>query len=153
MHLSPKAWVRGTPCVPCMHRERERVITLRVYFCRFAGSDENANKSVHLKLAVHNYTQSILDSTYFQECTLTGAEFSDKTSFEQIAAINQALSLPAQLCSSVGQVAELLGTDLLECLYWRVGALLYMFCHSMYEREEGKRKEIDRDVFLKVSLP
>lgn len=121
--------------------------------CRYTESDEGTTQGDDLKLALHNYTQSVLDSTYFQECKLSSAEFKHETSLSQVIAVIHALSKPAQLCgSSTVKVEEMLGTELLECVYWRVGALLYMLCHSMFEGGEERRRGMDRDVFLKVRL-
>lgn len=36
----------------------------------------------------------------------------------------------------VFQHCDLLGDELLECLSWRRGALLYMYCHSLTKRRE-----------------
>ncbi len=44
---------------------------------------------------------------------------------------------------------EQLGTDIIECLHWRVGALMYMYCHMVLTVEERK-KEIDVEHFKEV---
>ena len=51
---------------------------------------------------------------------------------------------------SVGgrQVQSVLGLELLECLYWRRGALLYMYCHTLHQRKQWIKK--NKDTFLKV---
>ncbi len=103
-----------------------------------------------LKSALHNFSQSVLDLTYYQECSLASTEFTDTSSLDVIVGIIHTLSLPAQLCGPPGGLACLLGTELLECLYWRVGAMLYMYCYSVYEKEE-RRKNMDTEMFLKVS--
>ena len=129
-------------------------ILLNVLNIRFTASDDDSNKKddEDLKLALHNYTRSVLDSTYYQECTLTGLEFQGDAPFRQIAAVNKALSLPPQLCGSPDKVGEVLGTELVECVYWRVGALLYMFCHSLYEGDSERRAKMDKDMFLEVCV-
>lgn len=33
---------------------------------------------------------------------------------------------------STSKLVEVLDTDVLECLYWRRGALLYMYCHTVF---------------------
>ena len=121
---------------------------------RYTVSDEQASKTDDLKEALVKYTQSVLDSTYFQECALTEANFREEGTFSHIVGIIQALSLPAELCGGVEQVVEMLGADILECLYWRVGALLYMYCHHLYEEdeEEKERRPLGKDFFFKVSL-
>ena len=121
-------------------------------WCRYTSGEESKDsKKKLLKSSLNNYTQSILDSTYYRECQLADAEFSDKASLEKVVGINQALSLPVQLCGSLERVVLLLGTELLECLYWRVGGLFYMYCHSFFEKEE-RRKNMDKEIFLKVKM-
>ena len=34
-----------------------------------------------------------------------------------------------------GQVVETLGEDIVECIHWRKGALLYMYCHTLENKE------------------
>ena len=102
-----------------------------------------------LKSALHNFSQSVLDLTYYQECSLANSEFSNTASLTIIAGIIHTLSLPAQLCGPPGGLSQVLGTELLECLYWRVGAMLYMYCFSIYEKEE-RRASMDRERFIEV---
>ena len=48
------------------------------------------------------------------------------------------------------QVQSVLGLELLECLYWRRGALLYMYCHTLHQRKQWIKK--NKGTFLKVGL-
>ncbi len=116
---------------------------------RFTGNEDDSGKktTTDLQLALHNYTRSVLDSTYYQECRLTGLEFRVEDAVNQIAIINSALSLPPQLCRYPEKVGEVLGTELVECVYWRVGSLLYMFCHSQCE---GETHKLSKDIFFEV---
>ncbi|XP_059550842.1 RAB7A-interacting MON1-CCZ1 complex subunit 1 isoform X5 [Myotis daubentonii] len=45
-------------------------------------------------------------------------------------------SNPSNLLELYTQHCDLLGDELLECLSWRRGALLYMYCHSLTKRRE-----------------
>ena len=56
----------------------------------------------------------------------------------------------AEACGSPGAVPLLLGNDLSECLHWRLGALLYMYCHTVMESERRQR-EMDAGFFMEVS--
>lgn len=47
------------------------------------------------------------------------------------------------------QVQSVLGLELLECLYWRRGALLYMYCHTLHQRKQWIKK--NKETFLKVT--
>lgn len=51
-------------------------------------------------------------------------------------------------CWILFQPINILGAELLECLYWRKGALLYMYCHTAKERREWLRGNIA--IFKKV---
>lgn len=103
-----------------------------------------------LKSSIRDFSQSVLDLTYFQETQLASADFVDVGSLGVMVEIIRTLSLPAWLCGSPRSVGVVLGVELLECLYWRVGALFYMYCYSEFGREE-KGAMVDRDRFLKVT--
>ncbi|XP_068614110.1 RAB7A-interacting MON1-CCZ1 complex subunit 1 isoform X2 [Brachionichthys hirsutus] len=49
--------------------------------------------------------------------------------------------------TSAQEVQSVLGLELLECLYWRRGALLYMYCHTLHQRKQWIKK--NKDTFLK----
>lgn len=53
--------------------------------------------------------------------------------------------------SVLHQVQSVLGLELLECLYWRRGALLYMYCHTLHQRKQWIKK--NKATFLKVLFP
>lgn len=46
------------------------------------------------------------------------------------------------VCLILFQPTDLLGAELLECLYWRKGALLYMYCHTAKERSEWLQENV-----------
>ena len=48
----------------------------------------------------------------------------------------------------LAQVQSVLGLELLECLYWRRGALLYMYCHTLHQRKQWIKQ--NKATFLKV---
>lgn len=52
------------------------------------------------------------------------------------------------VCWILFQPINILGAELLECLYWRKGALLYMYCHTAKERSEWLQENIA--IFKKV---
>ncbi len=54
-------------------------------------------------------------------------------------------------CCVSDQVQSVLGLELLECLYWRRGALLYMYCHTLHQRKQWIKK--NKATFLKVLSP
>ena len=69
-------------------------------------------------------------------------EFPVSIASETIIHLITSLASPTLACGSPERVATLLGTELLECVYWRVGSLMYMYCHTLME-EEGRRNDVD----------
>lgn len=84
------------------------------------------------------YTQAILDMTYFEENKLVDEDFPEDSSPKVKELINF-LSEPEIIVKENNmhpKHCNLLGDELLECLSWRRGALLYMYCHSLTKRRE-----------------
>ncbi|KAL2294239.1 hypothetical protein Nmel_007964 [Mimus melanotis] len=85
------------------------------------------------------YTQAVLDITYFEENQLVDEDFPEEYSLQKLKELICVLSEPEDLVRECGIKEEpinILGAELLECLYWRKGALLYMYCHTAKERTE-----------------
>ncbi|XP_061756349.1 RAB7A-interacting MON1-CCZ1 complex subunit 1 isoform X2 [Nerophis ophidion] len=53
----------------------------------------------------------------------------------------------SKLLQDYTQVQAVLGLELLECLYWRRGALLYMYCHTLHQRKQWIKQ--NKETFLK----
>ncbi|XP_054843146.1 RAB7A-interacting MON1-CCZ1 complex subunit 1 isoform X2 [Eublepharis macularius] len=49
----------------------------------------------------------------------------------------------SNLVQLYAQPLSVLGVELLECLYWRRGALLYMFCHTVKGRKEWLMEKME----------
>ncbi|XP_019465723.1 UPF0600 protein C5orf51 homolog, partial [Meleagris gallopavo] len=102
---------------------------------------EKAQHSTILQL----YTQAVLDITYFEESQLVDEDFAGESSLQKVKELICILSDPEDLvreCSINEEPVNILSTDLVECLYWRKGALLYMYCHTAKERSEWMRGNI-----------
>ncbi|XP_058536075.1 RAB7A-interacting MON1-CCZ1 complex subunit 1 [Ochotona princeps] len=85
------------------------------------------------------YTQAILDMTYFEENKLVDEDFPEDFSAQKVKELIRFLSEPEVLVKENNMYpkhSDLLGDELLECLSWRRGALLYMYCHSLTKRRE-----------------
>ncbi|XP_034379214.1 RAB7A-interacting MON1-CCZ1 complex subunit 1 isoform X1 [Arvicanthis niloticus] len=85
------------------------------------------------------YTQAILDMTYFEENKLVDEDFPEDCSPQKVKELLAFLSEPEILAKENNmhpKLCDLLGDELLECLSWRRGALLYMYCHSLTKRRE-----------------
>ncbi|XP_013370451.1 PREDICTED: UPF0600 protein C5orf51 homolog isoform X5 [Chinchilla lanigera] len=96
---------------------------------------EGSNASSLLEL----YTQAILDMTYFEENKLVDDDFPEDSSSQKVKELISFLSEPEILVKENNihpKHCDLLGDELLECLSWRRGALLYMYCHSLTKRRE-----------------
>jgi len=103
-------------------------------------------------MALHSYTRSVLDSTYYHESRVTSREFKGADTSQVIAFIDRALAQPSRLCGSPDKAGTMLGMELLECVFWRIGALLYMYCHALYEGgASGWREDLEKEKFLEVS--
>ncbi|XP_014820349.1 PREDICTED: UPF0600 protein C5orf51 homolog, partial [Calidris pugnax] len=91
------------------------------------------------------YTQAVLDITYFEENQLVDEDFPEESSLQKVKELICILSEPEGLvreCNINEEPINILGAELLECLYWRKGALLYMYCHTAKERSEWLRENI-----------
>ncbi|KAI5134326.1 RAB7A-interacting MON1-CCZ1 complex subunit 1 [Manis pentadactyla] len=99
------------------------------------GDDkECSNPSDLLEL----YTQAILDMTYFEENKLVDEDFPEDSS-QKVKELISFLSEPEIVVKENNmhpKHCDLLGDELMECLSWRRGALLYMYCHSLTKRRE-----------------
>ncbi|XP_029074863.1 UPF0600 protein C5orf51 homolog isoform X3 [Monodon monoceros] len=76
--------------------------------------------------------------TYFEENKLVDEDFPEDSS-QKVKELISFLSEPEILVKENNmhpKHCDLLGDELLECLSWRRGALLYMYCHSLTKRRE-----------------
>ncbi|NXW53435.1 CE051 protein, partial [Eurystomus gularis] len=99
----------------------------------------------HPSTLLQLYAQAVLDITYFEENRLVDEDFPEESSLQKVKELICILSEPEDLvreCSVNEESINILGAELLECLYWRKGALLYMYCHTAKERNEWLRENI-----------
>ncbi|OXB76750.1 UNVERIFIED_CONTAM: hypothetical protein H355_007025, partial [Colinus virginianus] len=116
---------------------------------------KEGKEKTHPSVLLQLYTQAVLDITYFEESQLVDEDFAGESSLQKVKELICILSDPEDLVrecslneeviwmiyflayrSILFQPINILSTDLLECLYWRKGALLYMYCHTAKERSE-----------------
>ncbi|NXC72350.1 CE051 protein, partial [Anhinga anhinga] len=91
------------------------------------------------------FTQAVLDITYFEENHLVDEDFPEESSLQKVKELICILSEPEDLvreCNINEEPINILGAELLECLYWRKGALLYMYCHTTKEKSEWLQANI-----------
>ncbi|NXT76439.1 CE051 protein, partial [Zapornia atra] len=99
----------------------------------------------HPSTLLQLYTQAVLDITYFEENQLVDEDFPEESSLQKVQELTCILSEPEDLvreCNINDKPINILGAELLECLYWRKGALLYMYCHTAKERTEWLQENI-----------
>ncbi|XP_028661353.1 RAB7A-interacting MON1-CCZ1 complex subunit 1 [Erpetoichthys calabaricus] len=107
----------------------------------YTQEDEN----VTLSKLLQDYTQVVLDVTFYEENKLVDQEFPEDISPQKIHELLQELTEPELLVGMLagGQdVLAVLGKELLECLYWRRGALLYMYCYTLQQRKQWIKSNI-----------
>ncbi|XP_006139557.1 RAB7A-interacting MON1-CCZ1 complex subunit 1 [Pelodiscus sinensis] len=100
---------------------------------------EEDKEAVNPSNLLQLYTQIVLDITYFEENQLVDENFPEDSSLQRVKELINILSEPEVLVKESNTCQELvgvLGAELLECLSWRRGALLYMYCHTVKERED-----------------
>ncbi|XP_069736243.1 RAB7A-interacting MON1-CCZ1 complex subunit 1 [Phaenicophaeus curvirostris] len=99
----------------------------------------------HPSTLLQLYTQGVLDITYFEENQLVDEDFPEESSLQKVRELTCVLSEPEDIvreCSINEEPIDIIGTELLECLYWRRGALLYMYCHTARERSEWLQENL-----------
>uniref|UniRef100_A0A674DI19 Rab7a interacting mon1-ccz1 complex subunit 1 n=1 Tax=Salmo trutta TaxID=8032 RepID=A0A674DI19_SALTR len=98
----------------------------------------------------NDYTQVILDITFYEENKLVDQEFPEDCSPFKIQQLRQDLTEPEVLAGRLvpaQEVQSVLGLEVLECLYWRRGVLIYMYCHTLHQRKQWIKK--NKAIFLK----
>ncbi|XP_032225842.2 RAB7A-interacting MON1-CCZ1 complex subunit 1 isoform X3 [Nematostella vectensis] len=92
---------------------------------------------------LREYAQAVMDQTYILECRLVNEEFPDNSYKDRLSNILDQLRHPEEFAAmlvdsneSQTKTIEALGVEVLECLHWRRGALMYMLCHTIYEDQE-----------------
>ncbi|NXF86854.1 CE051 protein, partial [Eubucco bourcierii] len=106
------------------------------------------NGKGHPSMLWQHYTQAVLDITYFEENQLVDEDFPEESSLQKVKELISCICVVqvyfqvTPVCWILFQPISLLSAELLECLYWRKGALLYMYCHTAKERSEWLRENI-----------
>uniref|UniRef100_A0A8C5N3Z4 RAB7A interacting MON1-CCZ1 complex subunit 1 n=1 Tax=Leptobrachium leishanense TaxID=445787 RepID=A0A8C5N3Z4_9ANUR len=92
-----------------------------------------------ISLFLNLYSKAVLDITFFEENQLVDEDFIRADSLEKVGELIQALSEPEHLVREailpLPEAPLCLEVEVCECLHWRRGALLYMYCHTVGERE------------------
>ncbi|XP_025111200.1 UPF0600 protein C5orf51 homolog isoform X2 [Pomacea canaliculata] len=86
---------------------------------------------------------ALLDYTYVDETVLVDEEFPQDTCNTRIYNIRELLDEVCEValqCRPFPTLLEILGTELVECILWRKGALLYMYCHTLQSQDRLKQE-------------
>ncbi|XP_063312934.1 RAB7A-interacting MON1-CCZ1 complex subunit 1 [Pelobates fuscus] len=83
------------------------------------------------------YSKAILDITFYEENQLVDEDFVCDDALQKVGELIRNLSEPERLArdAKLHKKAPVIEVEVLECLYWRRGALLYMYCQTVGERE------------------
>lgn len=93
---------------------------------------------------LQEFAQAVFDFTYHDECKLVDEEFPESNSRERIQIIFDNLDQILELAKRLNpgkEVSCILGDEITECLFWRRGALLYMYCSTVQEKEDRLNKQ------------
>uniref|UniRef100_T1J432 KIF-binding protein n=1 Tax=Strigamia maritima TaxID=126957 RepID=T1J432_STRMM len=95
-----------------------------------------------------HYAQAIMNITFFEENKLVEKDFSVANAIDKMQQIIDCLSDIDAICREyTDEPLTLLGLEIAECLLWRRGALLYMYCATV--EEKPNMSESDKKYFLK----
>ncbi|XP_071486484.1 RAB7A-interacting MON1-CCZ1 complex subunit 1-like [Diadema antillarum] len=99
-----------------------------------------------VRKALKDFTQILLDVTFLEENQLVEDEFPAEGGRARMNRLMDLYARPVDLVKSVyGDFSlpmDVLGKDYVECLHWRKGALMYMYCNTLYEQTERCEQEL-----------
>lgn len=99
-----------------------------------------------VKKALKEFTQILLDVTFLEENQLVEDEFPLADGRARMTKLMDLYARPVDLVKKVfGDFSlpmDILGKDFVECLHWRKGALMYMYCNTLYEQTERVKDEL-----------
>ncbi|CAL1529532.1 unnamed protein product [Lymnaea stagnalis] len=106
------------------------------------GKKKNvSDRDILVSECLQGIAQFVLDLTYLEECKLVNEEFLDEASpYTRILYLIGTLSSIEQLAQKTvkeKQPIEVLGPEVVECIHWRNGALMYMYCHTLNSESEA----------------
>ncbi|XP_029640793.1 UPF0600 protein C5orf51 homolog isoform X1 [Octopus sinensis] len=110
--------------------------------------NEGLSGNISLKHQLQLYAKAMLDFTFYTESILTETDFPEHSSEEKVRDLLKQLEKPVELCQELfpqEQVGEILGAEIYECICWRQGALLYMYCSTV--NDDAERRNRTKDMF------
>ncbi|KAL5017301.1 hypothetical protein ScPMuIL_006890 [Solemya velum] len=122
----------------CMSRCKKIIQTLK-------DNDSSTDQDDKVVKALREYAQAVLDYTYVDECLLAEEDFPEADCKDRVHEIFCYLDKIEQVvthCFAEKTLGVVLGTDIMECLFWRRGALLYMYCCTVHKDKARVRNNI-----------
>ncbi|XP_072022200.1 uncharacterized protein [Amphiura filiformis] len=123
------------------------VVVVRVQCSTLLNALQSFTTNVSEKEAINalrQYAKVVLDMTYIKENQLVEEEFPVHDGYERMQRILDMLKQPEQVVHQVlgptACVIESLDAEMIECLYWRKGALCYMYCHTVWTNKSRVEK-------------
>ncbi|XP_078353608.1 RAB7A-interacting MON1-CCZ1 complex subunit 1-like [Oculina patagonica] len=106
------------------------------------GQNAASNKGMLYKI-LQQYSQALLDATYVVECRLVNEDFPRDRSEKEIKHLIERLDQPEEIVNemfgSESKAGQVLGSEVMECLLWRRGALFYMYCHTLFNDPQRRQ--------------
>ncbi|XP_064626468.1 RAB7A-interacting MON1-CCZ1 complex subunit 1-like [Lineus longissimus] len=88
-----------------------------------------------------DFSQASLDLTFYEENNLVNESFPEKDGKQRLQKLLESLTMPEKLVEDLfqgeKQAKDVLGDEIYECLLWRRGALLYMYCSIIQPRSKS----------------
>ncbi|XP_006814233.1 RAB7A-interacting MON1-CCZ1 complex subunit 1-like, partial [Saccoglossus kowalevskii] len=107
---------------------------------------KGSSEEQQIKDVLTEYTQALLDFTYFEENKLVDEEFPESTAKERLHHIlgylNKVHIIVSDIFGSDADMIDVLGVDIVECLYWRKGALYYMYSHTVNQDKDRVKRNL-----------
>ncbi|RDD40235.1 UPF0600 protein C5orf51-like protein [Trichoplax sp. H2] len=107
--------------------------------------------------ALSLYVQALLDQTYYNECKLLDQNFlvtnADDVVQSIVDELNKPFKLEEKLRTMYSAGKDIFSIEIKECLFWRCGALIYMFCHTIKNTKKNLNSPGNRILqLLKIGI-
>lgn len=137
----------------CRRFPKDQMVILksRAVAEKYMSDLQNPDTEGLVKKALKEFTQILLDVSFLEENQLVEEEFPIQDGRTRMTKLMELYAKPVDLVKRVfGDFSlpmDVLGKDFVECLHWRKGALMYMYCNTLYEQTQRVREELTH--FLK----
>ncbi|XP_062575006.1 RAB7A-interacting MON1-CCZ1 complex subunit 1-like [Saccostrea cucullata] len=124
-------------------KDKKHLLECVIQKCKSSLAKEDAS----IMGASQEYAKAVLDYTFIDESLLVDSSFPRDSCKPRIHSIfndingieNAVKKLKAEKGNK--EVVDVLGPDIVECMLWRKGALMYMYCATIQEEDKDRIKE------------